>query len=71
MVSGPLPPDHLYDFMEEAEAGFKRHRSCSAKSIGTRQTADGSLGLTEISGITVDGSVIYLQPGLCKTKVET
>jgi hypothetical protein len=52
-----------YDTLEEAEAGFARHRECSRRALETAKVLIITLGLTEIWEDRFDGSVICLPSG--------
>ena len=62
-VQDPYRRIIVYDSMEEAEAGFDRHRHCSRRALAQAELLIVTLGLTEIWEDTVDGSVICLPAG--------
>ena len=62
-VQDPYRRIIVYDSMEEAEAGFDRHRRCSRRALAQAELLIVTLGLTEIWEDTVDGSVICLPAG--------
>jgi len=62
-VQDPYRRVILYDTIEEAEAGFERHRMHSRKALEKASVLILTLGLTEIWQDTVDGSVISLPAG--------